>query len=586
LLAVLALAAAGLGAALRMPRQVSGETRSGWINIVWQTQGAQNHLAEMQVYLVDAQGSAVRLQASDAQLAPYGGALRLNGQRVTVSGDLLPALRAGGMPALRLRSLARSSGGPRLATYSSETGPRPYVLLLCNFADQTNAETQPRATYERWLGSAYPGIGHFWGENSENRIALTGVVVGPFTLPLASSAYMTGSQANVALLAQDCTHAADATVNFTQYAGIHMQFNSGLGGYSWGGSWTTTLDGSSRRWPMTWFANWASQSTYAHETGHSLGLPHSSGPYGNIYDSRWDVMSGGASFDTAEQTYVAAHTIAFHKDLLGWIPGARKLRMEPGSSATVDLVRNAIPGSQGYQMVQVPLGSEGTRFYTVEARRYAGYDASARLPGEGVVLHRVNLDDHIPATVVDADGNGNPNDAGAMWTPGETFTDLQGGVQLRVLAATADGYRVEVNTAGSLPLQLDSLASSALMGADYSQALGGGMLPGATWSLVAGLLPKGLTLTPDGVLQGVPAESGTFRFSVNVVQGGGFAVRGVRLQVTKPTLAAEAVLDQVLGTGTLSPDQVRFLDLLGNGNGRLDVGDLRAWLADQGTTGL
>ena len=28
--------------------------------------------------------------------------------------------------------------------------------------------------------------------------------------------------------------------------------------------------------------------------------------------------------------------------------------------------------------------------------------------------------------------------------------------------------------------------------------------------------------------------------------------------------------------------QLRFLDLLGNANGRLDVGDVRAWMVDQG----
>jgi hypothetical protein len=42
------------------------------------------------------------------------------------------------------------------------------------------------------------------------------------------------------------------------------------------------------------------------------------------------------------------------------------------------------------------------------------------------------------------------------------------------------------------------------------------------------------------------------------------------------------VLDQLLGADTLGADQLRFLDLLGNRNGRLDVGDVRAWLLDTG----
>ena len=91
------------------------------------------------------------------------------------------------------------------------------------------------------------------------------------------------------------TVAADAEIDFSKFRGINMQFNSTLWGYSWGGAWTTTLDGQTREWGATWMANWATQATYAHESGHSLGLPHSSGPYSSVYDSRWDVMSGGGS---------------------------------------------------------------------------------------------------------------------------------------------------------------------------------------------------------------------------------------------------------------------------------------------------
>ena len=55
----------------------------------------------------------------------------------------------------------------------------------------------------------------------------------------------------------------------------------------------------------------------------------------------------------------------------------------------------------------------------------------------------------------------------------------------------------------------------------------------------------------------------------------------MRLVVTKPTLAANAVLDLLLGsTSTLTPDERSFLDLLGNRNGRVDLGDVRAWLVD------
>ena len=76
----------------------------------------------------------------------------------------------------------------------------------------------------------------------------------------------------------------------------------------------------------------------------------------------------------------------------------------------------------------------------------------------------------------------------------------------------------------------------------------------------------------------VPAEAGTFHFTVSLVQAGGFATRELRVDVAKPQLTEQAVLDHLLGAATLTADQARFLDLLGNGNGRVDVGDVRAWL--------
>ncbi|HEV7590752.1 MAG TPA: putative Ig domain-containing protein [Longimicrobium sp.] len=578
--AALALAAAALVAGAFVPARVPDETRTGWLHVVWQTRGVRNELVAARLFLVDERGRGTEVSASAAELEPYGGLLGVNGRRMTVTGDLLPATAGRAAPVLRLRALAAVQG-PRFAvTYADRRGPQAYVLLLCRFADLPDADPQPKATYAQWMGNSYPGLDHYWRESSEDRVSISAPVEGPFVLPLPAAAYMKNGQANLDLLLQDCTRAADPTVDFSRYGGIHMQFNSALDNYSWGGGWTYTLDGQTRRWGMTWMASWASPSVYAHETGHSLGLPHSSGPYGQTYDSHWDVMSGGASKDPELGTWVAPHTIAFHKDLLGWIPAARKYVAAAGTSAAIDLARGALPGADGYQMAQVPIAGTSA-FYTVEARRYAGYDAVGRLPAEGVLIHRVNLASTIPAKVVDPDGNGNPNDAGATWVPGETFTDVQGGVQVRVLSQTGTGYRVEVSTGAALPVALDPVLAPATMGAAYDAALAP-ELAGASWTLVGGALPRGLALSADGRLAGVPAQAGSFRFTVSVVQAGGFVTRELQLDVAKPQLAEGAVLDQLLGAGALTADEARFLDLQGNANGRLDVGDVRAWMIAQG----
>ena len=52
--------------------------------------------------------------------------------------------------------------------------------------------------------------------------------------------------------------------------------------------------------------------------------------------------------------------------------------------------------------------------------------------------------------------------------------------------------------------------------------------------------------------------------------------------MTKPVLAAEDVIGMVISGAPLDPSEQVFLDLLGNRNGRVDIGDVRAWLQDTG----
>jgi hypothetical protein len=120
----------------------------------------------------------------------------------------------------------------------------------------------------------------------------------------------------------------------------------------------------------------------------------------------------------------------------------------PGTSATVDIERIAQPTSgTSWLMAQVFQGGWTSRFYTVEARKFAGYDGNVSngLPGEGVIIHSVDVTrGDRRSQVVDVDGNGNPNDAGAIWLPGETFTDAANGITIRVISASGTTYRVEI----------------------------------------------------------------------------------------------------------------------------------------------
>jgi hypothetical protein len=138
----------------------------------------------------------------------------------------------------------------------------------------------------------------------------------------------------------------------------------------------------------------------------------------------------------------------------------------------------------------------------------------------------------------------------------------------------------------STPLVITSAAvlRAARMGAAYADTLrvsGGDGAP--LWSVNAGALPSGITLNAaSGVLSGVPQQAGEFVATILVTAGGVEATATFQLNVSKPIIAEAAVLDQLLGGAALTADDARFLDLLGNRNGRVDVGDVRAWLRDTG----
>jgi hypothetical protein len=88
-------------------------------------------------------------------------------------------------------------------------------------------------------------------------------------------------------------------------------------------------------------------------------------------------------------------------------------------------------------------------------------------------------------------------------------------------------------------------------------------------------------------MSGIADTSGTFRFVARVEAT--FPARTVAydvpvvLTVQAPTISVEQVVDHVLGGGaTLSTAAIRYLDQLGNGNGRVDVGDVLKWMQREG----
>jgi M6 family metalloprotease-like protein len=125
-----------------------------------------------------------------------------------------------------------------------------------------------------------------------------------------------------------------------------------------------------------------------------------------------------------------------------------------------------------------------------------------------------------------------------------------------------------------------------LMGKAYADTLFTTGGTGAnTWQVLSGALPSGLTLAVNGRITGIPAETGSFTFTLRVTSGAQQQQQQFSVTITAPTLASAAVVTRLLtGSGSLSTDDLKYLDLLGNKNNTFDVGDFLAWVEATGAT--
>ena len=452
-------------AALAQQASVSGRLTS-----IWEDPLPERGTPRLRHFLSRHTGEMVPLRVSESQLRAVGGAEGSTGQYVEVTGSWRAPRRTPGASADRelevssvhfaidpLGAFSEPQGAPIY-------GSQPWVTVLCRFSDFPTTEPHSLTWYQDLLGTAEPQLDHYWREVSFDQANVAGSVAhGWYDLPNEKAYYVNDSTrvANLQLLKEDCAAVADADIYFPNYVGINFQFNENLAGFSWGGGSTLNIDGVSRFYRVTWMSNWADQFVYGHEMGHGFGLSHSSGPYGQVYDSHWDVMSGARNFNDPTYGWIGPHTISFHKEKLGWIPADRIYDATLGTSATITLHRLGDMSAPGdFMMARIPL-ADGT-YYTVEARRSAGYDAY--LPAETVVLHHIDG----RAFVVDPDGDGDPNDDGAQWMPGETFTDAENGITVTVESQVAEGHLVTIALMepGHIEFDPSSIAFAEQQGTD------------------------------------------------------------------------------------------------------------------------
>ena len=423
-------------------------TLTGIFSIVWGDSAPDSNTEPtMDYWLTDTQGNMTKILLDEELAHPHGGVLALDGQRVTFSGEMIQSA-AGDLPQLRAQSLLQREAVNRPDPFDAE----PWISVACKFSDVA-AEPKTIAYIGDMYRFEYPGLGDYFDRQGGDYMSIGGsTAVGWVTLP-HPKAYYTDSNGEFKYLeaGDDCFQTAEPLIIDiigevpTQDWGFQYLFNDYIGSSSFAAAnkYLHVNQGSGFG-RTTWLLPWAYSNLAAvqHAMGHAYGLPHSSGSYGKDDDNQWDIMSDvWANCDRAtDPVYgcVGQYFIAESKPY-AW-DGKDPTVVASNSSITQQLKTISEYPSYQYGEIKIPINGSATEYYTVEARRQLDYDS--KMPNEGVIIYRVDSTRAVPAHVIDIDNNGNTGDDGAIWKPGEVFTDSVDQIYLCVLSETADGYNV------------------------------------------------------------------------------------------------------------------------------------------------
>lgn len=358
----------------------------------------------------------------------------------------------------------------------------------------------------------------------------------------------------------------------------------------------------------------------AHEFGHVLGLPDyyhptaSGGAEGRRWVlGCWELMAAGSwgcgPHGSTRSPFGPTHMSARSKNAMGWLD-----YVTVGEVWDHEIVLDPVQVSG--QALRIPLDAVGREFLLVEFRTRQGFDRD--IPAEGIMVYHQDFQGsfrpapgsggHYFLSVLEQDANqglvrntpegGNRGEAGDAWGVGGQPAKLHFGTapSLRLHAqgsATPVTFHEMVVEGGKARIRLsnaptprlvaptEALEVEQVISFERRFRIAGGFMP----YLASGSVPAGVTLTADGdelVLRGTLTETGPFEVSLRVSDARGTVSPSLVLPLTAGAwqVGEDQLLQSFFGSGAtpLSTEEKAYLDFQGNGNGRYDVGDLRAWL--------
>lgn len=414
-------------------------------------------------------------------------AVRLGGKRVTVKGA---AAGVPGSPSISATSIEATG----IESQAAVAGTKKVLYILLKFKGDNQEPFLPShykllTNPPKGSGKIPSTINGFYDAVSYGRLKWEASVAGDRWYQLSKThAEICGGLdpsrgcLNLEVAGDEAMALVKKDIDVKKFDTINFVFNNDLNCCAYGGAGYTY---QGRSWGVTWEPPWGQQAgIYAHELGHSLGLPHSGWRYGT-YDSNHDQMSRGSSaklvkcaaynsVNSGSKQFVycdepGSGYIMAHQNHLGWIPAANRAVHNTKKVLSYDIEANALSLGAKLKMVVVCLAdrpcttsASNGRFITIEVKTKAEvYDRG--VPSQGVIIHDVMMDrapisgpcysnpqtgwampfdstpgDWDPSTCT---GAGLSNMA---YGPGSTFDDPNLGVKIEVQRKNGNTYRVRV----------------------------------------------------------------------------------------------------------------------------------------------